>query len=42
VVEGAASFAAPRAIRMANTLLYLGKLKDTPKQDAGIAFGSPL
>lgn len=42
VVQGAASFAAPRAIRMANTLLYLGKLKDTPPPDPGIPFGSPL
>lgn len=42
VVEGAASFAAPRAIRMANTLLYLGKIRDTPPPDPGIPFGSPL
>ncbi len=42
VVEGSASFAAPRAIRMATTLLYLGKLKDTPPPDPGIPFGSPL
>ncbi len=42
VVEGSPSFAAPRAIRMATTLLYLGKLKDTPAPDPGIAFGSPM
>jgi hypothetical protein len=42
VVQGSASFAAPRAIRMANTLLYMGKLKDTPRPDPGIAFGSPM
>jgi hypothetical protein len=42
VVEGSASFAAPRHIRMATSLLYLGKLKDTPRPDAGIAPGSPL
>lgn len=42
VVEGSASFAAPRAIRMATTLLYLGKLIDTPPKDPGIPFGSPL
>jgi uncharacterized protein YycO len=42
VVEGAASFATPRHIRMANTLLYLGKLKDTPPPEPEIAFGSPL
>jgi hypothetical protein len=42
VVEGPSSFAAPRAIRMANTLLYLGKLKDTPRPEPGIPFGSPL
>lgn len=42
VVHGAASFAAPRAIRMANTLLYLGKLKDTPPPAPGIAPGSPM
>lgn len=42
VVQGSPSFAAPRAIRMANTLLYLGKLKDTPVEPAGIAPGSPL
>jgi hypothetical protein len=42
VVDGAASFAAPRAIRMANTLLNLGKLVDTPPPDPGIAPGIPL
>jgi hypothetical protein len=42
VVEGSPSFTAPRAIRMANTLLYLGKLKDTPRAEPGIPFGAPL
>jgi hypothetical protein len=42
LLEGSPSFTTPRQIRMANTLLYLGKLKDTPKQEPGIAFGSPL
>ena len=42
VVEGSASAATPRHIRMATTLLYLGKLVDTPVEDPGIAFGSPL
>jgi hypothetical protein len=30
VVEGSPSFTAPRHIRTANTLLYVGKLRDTP------------
>jgi hypothetical protein len=30
VLEGSPSFATPRHIRVANTLLYIGKLKDTP------------
>lgn len=42
VVEGPATNATPRHIRMATTLLYLGKLKDTPPPDPGIPFGSPL
>jgi hypothetical protein len=42
VVEGAASFATPRHIRVATTLLYLGKLVDTPQEDPAIAFGSPM
>jgi hypothetical protein len=42
IVEGSASFAAPRAIRMATTLLRVGKLVDTPPPDPGIPFGSPL
>jgi phosphate/sulfate permease len=42
VVEGAASAATPRHIRMATNLLYLGKLVDTPVEPPGIAPGSPL
>jgi hypothetical protein len=42
IVEGAASFATPRHIRMATTLLYLGKLVDTPLAEPKIAFGSPM
>jgi hypothetical protein len=42
VVEGSASAATPRHIRMATTLLYLGKLVDTPTDDPQIAFGSPM
>ena len=45
VVHGAASFVAPRAIRMANTLYLLRKLEDTPPPpapDPGIPFGAPL
>jgi uncharacterized protein YycO len=42
VVEGAASFVTPRHIRMATTLLYLGKLKDTPVPEPEIAFGSAM
>jgi hypothetical protein len=42
VVEGSASAATPRHIRMATTLLYLGKLVDTPTEEPGIAFGSPM
>jgi len=30
LLEGSPSFTTPRHIRVANTLLYIGKLKDTP------------
>ena len=42
VVESPASAATPRHIRVATTLLYIGKIKDTPKESPGIAPGSPL
>jgi hypothetical protein len=42
VVEGSASAATPRHIRMATTLLYIGKLKDAQPESPGIAPGSPL
>jgi hypothetical protein len=43
VVQGAASAATPRHIRMATTLLYLGKLVDTPPpEEPEIAFGSAM
>jgi hypothetical protein len=42
VVEGPASAATPRHIRVATTLLYIGKIKATPKESPGIAPGSPL
>jgi uncharacterized protein YycO len=44
VVDGLPSFTAPRHLRVANTLYYLGKLVDTPvpEQEDGIALGSPM
>lgn len=42
IVESPSSAATPRHIRVATTLLYMGKLKDTPPPDPGIAPGSPL
>jgi len=42
VVEGSPSFTTPRHVRVANTLLYLGKLVDTPAPEPEVAFGSPL
>ena len=45
IVEGRATNAAPRHIRVATTLSYVGKLVDTPpppRPDPGIAPGSPL
>jgi hypothetical protein len=42
IVEGAATNQTPRHIRVATTLLYIGKIKDTPVEPAGIATGAPL
>jgi len=41
VVEGPPSYTTPRQIRMANTLLYLGKLVDQPTGPPPLARGGP-
>lgn len=42
IVEGPATNATPRHIRVATTLLYIGKLKDAPRPEPGIAPGAPM